>query len=258
MQTPELTIILPNYKTPELTKLCLGAIRRHTDLERIRLIAVDNDSADESLEYLRSQDWITLVERKTDGESAPLMHSRALDLAMTMVDTPFVLVMHTDTIILRKGWMDFLLNKVKASPDTAGTGSWKLESISPLKAFFKRLETAARRMIGRKILDREHYFRSHCALYRTAAVRKTAGFDDGSTAGESLFRTLREKGYKLPFIQSEELSRYMCHLNHATMILNPQGKGHKTSSAGMKKKLDRKLKNLIKDIQKQEKGNRDA
>ncbi len=245
MRNPELTIILPNYKTPELTPLCLAAIRRHTDLERIRLIAVDNDSADESLEYLKTQtDWLTLLERKTEGESAPVMHSRALDLAMTKVETPFVIVIHTDTIMLNSGWLDFMLDKVKADPMVAGTGSWKLENMPPVKAFFKRIETAFRRMIGKKILDREHYFRSHCALYRTDAVRKTNGFSDGDTAGASLFRDLHSAGYKLPFIQSEELSRYMCHLNHATMILNPHGKGHKTSSPGMKKRLEKKLAEL--------------
>ena len=47
MQT---TILIPNYKTPDLTKLCLRTLRRLTDLSRTRVVVVDNDSADESLE----------------------------------------------------------------------------------------------------------------------------------------------------------------------------------------------------------------
>ena len=49
----EVTIIIPNYKTPELTRLCLRSIRKFTDRSKIKVLAVDNDSADESLEYLR-------------------------------------------------------------------------------------------------------------------------------------------------------------------------------------------------------------
>lgn len=48
MQKPEVTIIIPNYRTVDLTKLCLRSLRRHTNLERVRVIVVDNDSQDAS------------------------------------------------------------------------------------------------------------------------------------------------------------------------------------------------------------------
>ena len=234
----EVTIIIPNYKTPELTRLCLRSLRKYTDLAKARILVIDNDSADDSLEYLRRLKWITLLERKTHNESGPAMHSKALDEAFEHVDTPYVLVIHTDTIVLRDDWLDFLLERVKADENIAGVGSWKLESVSPVKLFFKRIETAVRRLMGRKILDREHYFRSHCALYKSSAVRETRGFGDGDSAGVSMFRILREKNYALPFISSEDLCRYMAHLNHATMIINPQGEGgHKTSKESARTKL---------------------
>lgn len=53
MSTPEVTVIIANYKTPELTRLCLRLLRMHTAPERYKVIVVDNDSQDESLEYLR-------------------------------------------------------------------------------------------------------------------------------------------------------------------------------------------------------------
>ena len=46
-----LTILLPNYKTPELTRLCLRSLRKYPDCSRIKVIAVDNASGDESVEY---------------------------------------------------------------------------------------------------------------------------------------------------------------------------------------------------------------
>ena len=39
----------------------------------------------------------------------------------------------------------------------------------------------------------------------------------------------------------KELSRYMAHLNHATMILNPELRGRKTTSASAFRKLGDKL-----------------
>ncbi len=247
MPNAEVTVIVPNYKTPELTKLCLRSLRKYTDSSKIKVIAIDNASNDESLDYLRSLPWITLIERDPGNEAAAEMHARALDQAMECVDTPYVLVIHTDTIVVHEQWLDFLLKRIKQNENIAAVGSWKLETIHPVKAFFKRIETGIRRLLGRKILDREHYFRSHCALYKSDAVRESRGFYDGNSAGISLFNILKEKNYELPFIQSEELCKYMLHLNHATLILNPAGKGHKTSQPSMRKKLEKKIRSLHAD-----------
>ncbi len=233
------TIIIPNYKTPELTKLCLRSLRKHTDLGRARVIAVDNDSADASLEYLRSLKWITLVERKTGSESGPEMHSRALDEALKLVDTPFFLVMHTDTIVVSDGWLEYLLGAFDGHPKLAGVGSWKLEKCSRLKYFGQRLEDLLRRMLRRRRRHspEERYLRSHCAVYRTELVRRlTRGFYDGATAGHSIHRMLVASGYEMRFLESFKLSAYIRHLNHATMILNPSGDG-RTSRASSRKKL---------------------
>ena len=56
------TICIVNYKTEELTRLCLRSIRKFTEAP-YQVVVVDNDSNDSSLEYLRSLDWITLIER---------------------------------------------------------------------------------------------------------------------------------------------------------------------------------------------------
>ena len=242
------TIIIPNYKTLELTKLCLRSLRKYTDCSRIKVLVVDNNSNDESVEYLRKLKWITLLERDTTGENGPQMHAKALDMAMEHVDTEYVMVIHTDTIVLNSSWLDFMLGKIQRNDNIAAVGSWKLEHVPALKAFFKRWETAIRRMLGRKVLDREHYFRSHCALYKSSVVRESRGFYDGESAGISLFNILREKGYELPFIESEELCRYMAHLNHATMILNPREGDRKTAKASAGRKLKSKLRALNPEV----------
>lgn len=238
----QITIIIPNYKTPQLTKLCLRSLRRFTDLGRARVVVIDNDSADESLEYLRQVEWITLLERKTVGESGPQMHARALDEALAVVDTPFFAVMHTDTIVCDPKWLDFLLGQFEDAPRLAGVGSWKLETCSRLKMFGQRIENFVRKIfLRRRRAPEERYLRSHCAVYRTAPVREfTRGFDDGETAGKSLHRMLVGAGFEMRFLDPSELGRFVLHLNHATMILNPCGSG-RTSRPSSRRKLAEKL-----------------
>jgi len=238
------TIIIPNYKTPFLTRLCLRALRSCTDLDQTRVIVVDNDSADESLEYLRQVEWITLLERKTAGESGPQMHARALDAALAQVDTPFFAVMHTDTIVKDPKWLEFLLGKFDGAPKLAGVGSWKLEHVTRAKMIGQKIEDFFRETFtSRRHAPEERYLRSHCAVYRTEPVKTlTRGFDDNETAGKSLHRMLVAAGFEMRFLESAELSRFVDHLNHATMILNPSGSG-RTSKASSRRKLDDKLDN---------------
>lgn len=246
MQKPEVTIIVPNYKTADLTRLCLRSLRRHTNLERIRVIAVDNDSRDASTEYLRSVEWIKLIERPpVSGESGPQMHARALDLALAEVDTPYFMVIHTDTIVINDLWLDFLINRLIASPKIAGIGSWKLETVSKWKSFGKTLETFIRKMLGRKTKKETRYLRSHCALYRTDAVREIGQpFCDDDTAGKSLHLALVAAGYDMLFISSAELMKFIRHLNHATMILNPSRNDRKTSKPAARRRIEHELESL--------------
>ncbi len=220
-----LTVLLPNYKTPELTKLCLRALRKNSDFSRMRILAVDNASGDESVQYLRSLPWIELIERtpsEVEKLPPPEMHSTALDLALSRVETEFVISLHTDTILLRPDWQDYLMKKISRSEKVAGVGSWKLEQVSPLKQTFKRAEDHLRGVFGRGRKE-FRFLRSHCALYRTELLRKhTRGFGDGECAGSSIHRCLLSAGYELDFLPVGELSRYMVHLNHATLILNPE------------------------------------
>ena len=64
MSEPQLTVIIPNYKTPELTKICLRLLRKYSTPDQLKVIVIDNASADSSIEYLRQLKWIKLIERQ--------------------------------------------------------------------------------------------------------------------------------------------------------------------------------------------------
>ncbi len=246
MQDKEVTILVPNFRTPDITKICFRLLRRHTDPARAHVIAIDNDSGDASVEYLRTLKWIELIERKIDDDPRPgLSHSRALDLALERVRTPYVLSIHTDTFVRRPDWLDVLLAPFRADENVAGVGSWKLESKTRLQLFGRALEQAWKvgmyRLTGRKSwrdvrFDPSlHYLRSHCAMYRTDVIRALGtGFSDGdAVAGSVMHKKMVEAGYNMIFLSSEELGSYVDHLNHATMVLNPElGSGPRSVRSG--------------------------
>ena len=60
---PIITIVIPQYKTFQVTQLCLRALKKFSTLN-IEVIVVDNNSADESLAYLEKNKWIKLISNK--------------------------------------------------------------------------------------------------------------------------------------------------------------------------------------------------
>jgi len=254
---PILTILIPHYKTLSLLKLCLQYLKKYTDLNKVKVIIIDNNSMDGTVELLQTVKWITLIVRKTDHQEEPgVMHAKALDLGLEKVDTPYVLSIHTDTIVINGNWLDFLLKKIEKSNNIAGVGSWKLEQVSSFKRIGKYFEQFFQRkilfpIIGEKnhliegVGDNYYYLRSHCALYRTELIKKyTNGFYEGEVigkAGRILHKKLIDAGFEMIFLPSRVLINYIQHLNHATMILHPELGCRKT---GGKKSYNRIMKEM--------------
>jgi hypothetical protein len=257
---PLVTVLIPNYKTLELTQLCLRLLRKHTNPTLARFIVIDNDSQDKSLDYLRTLKWIDLIERPSiPGESPALSHARALDLGLARVTTPYVLSIHTDTLVKHSKWLEFLLEKIAKNPQIAGVGSWKLESKSWLKRSLKIIEQQLQLLYYRLLGKTSHtiagqgknyyYLRSHCALYRMDLIQKfSLGFASvEEVAGKRLHKELVDKGYQMIFLPSEQLGQYIDHINHATMVLNPElGARQKTIRQGQRR-LAQRLKAVLAD-----------
>jgi len=249
--TPEqkrVTILLPNYKTPVLTKLCVRLLRKYTPADLYHLIAIDNHSQDESSEYLKSLPFCEFIECKPSPEDGTaLSHSLALDAGLARVTTPYVLSIHTDTLVNHPQWLPYLIDKIEQAPDIAGVGSWKMEQKTPMQKILKSAEGLWQRfyypLIGKQnhrvvgMGDNAPYLRSHCALYRTVLLKEHhLSFADGVVAGKGLHKKLIDLNYRMNFLPTPELSQYLNHINHATIILNPAlGGRKKTITKGLKR-----------------------
>lgn len=254
------TILVPNYKTPDLTRICLRLLRKHTDPGKARVIVIDNDSADASLDYLRGLGWIQLIERPAAADDTPaLSHARALDLALAQVTTPYVLSIHTDTFVRRADWLDVLLAPFAQDSRLAGVGSWKLESKTALQRVGRRLEQAwkmawykvsgQRTYRAERFDDSLHYLRSHCAMYRMDVIRELGtGFaDEQGVAGSVMHRKMVAAGYRMLFLESEQLGQCVDHVNHATMVLNPELGSSAANVRSGRKRVGAKLRGIDAD-----------
>jgi hypothetical protein len=60
--------------------------------------------------------------------------------------------------------------------------------------------------------------------------------DAEETAGKVMHKKLIDSGYHMLFLPSETLGLYIDHINHATMVLNPElGAREKTIQQGQKR-----------------------
>jgi hypothetical protein len=222
----KVTICVVNYRTLDFTRLCLRSIRKFPHYPH-EVIVVDNASGDESLEYLRSLDWIKLIERKgCDDDSGGTAHGRAIDVGFEQCQTEYFMSMHSDTFVLHDGWLGELMSCFEKEPAVTCLGSGKLElrpgwqlwlkQATDFKAHIRKL-TGSYGENGRY----RYYNRTICSVYRTEILREEGfkflmGRKKGYAPGKQLYYDLVDNGYETVEMPPSKMSKFVTHLAHAT------------------------------------------
>ncbi|MDP6381424.1 MAG: glycosyltransferase family 2 protein [Phycisphaerae bacterium] len=245
------SIVIPHYRTEELVRLCLRAIRSFTDFP-CETIVVDNNSADGSLDYLRGVRWIRLVERGDEVESAsPLAHGAAMDIGAAAARGKYLLSFHTDTIVKKPGWLEQLVCRLEAVHKGAALGCGKLETGEFYKALKSLWDThwmrrGLRRLFGMsenpRYRQREFYPNSYCALYDLTVLRDlNLSFmpTEIYTAGEKLYHDLIGRGYAGVELTVKQMAEYVHHISHATSHLAGGSHKHWRAHGKFRRALER-------------------
>jgi glycosyltransferase involved in cell wall biosynthesis len=246
------TICVVNYKTPDFTKLCLRSIRKLTSYP-YETIVIDNNSQDESLEYLKSLKWISLIERalEPDEPGGGYAHAAALNLGLANCNTEFFVSMHSDTIVQKAGWLTELIGYFENDENIACVGSGKIEMTPKWRVFLKK--TTDLRTFKRKLLREpdpigryRYYNRTICCLYRTDILRREnlsflTDRDKGLTGGKKLYFELVDRGHKTIELPPSIMGNYIVHLAHATQAVNP-------NEFTLRKKTVRKCNRLVNKV----------
>ena len=227
------TICIANYKTLDFTRLCLRSIRKFTKYP-YEVIVVDNNSMDESLEYLKSLKWIRLIEHHTSAEQSVggYAHAAALDLGLQNCNTEFFVSMHSDAFVKKNNWLTELIGYFGNDENIACVGSGKIELTPAWQILLKKATDF--RTFKRKLLREpdpigkfRYYNRTICCLYRTDVLRRenlSFGMDQdkGLTGGKKLYFDLIDRGYKTIELPMAIMGQFVCHLAHTTQVINPQ------------------------------------
>ena len=228
MATPLVSIIIPHFQTPELVQLCLRSIRRHTLDVPYEVIVVDNNSRDgRSLDYLRTVEWVRLIERTKDVSAFVQGHKEAVDIGFAAARAPYLLSFHTDTIPIRNDWLSWHVQQLESNPQIAAVGTYKLEFKSPWSQRLQSWKESVLRWSSRKTEKGDHrpYIRSHCALYRREVLDQLGlryNANPMETAGRDVHFAIERSGYIAKMLSISETMSRVTHLNHGTMVLLPE------------------------------------
>jgi glycosyltransferase involved in cell wall biosynthesis len=236
------SIALVNYKTPEVTKLCLELLHKALDVNKVPVWVVDNDSKDDSLVYLKSLDWIKLIERTpVANEHGFMAHGRALDMILERVDTDYLLLLHTDTLIYDAAVIKRMLEQLSKNQKAAAIGCfeqvnrtrlqtmWRV-AIRAVKYYFRRLKVALGISTRDPRLFYEIYLKSFCTLWNVGIIRQhqMSFAMVERIPGYEMQDRLRELGYDFLSIPPRQMFKYLDHIEAGTVAhVRGLAKNHK-------------------------------
>jgi hypothetical protein len=102
----DITVLVINYRTLDLTERCLSSLRLH--YPQVRLLVTDNGSADESTAYI--QGWCQ-ADPYAQAVLHPhnLHHGPALHHALRAIRTPLAFTLDSDCQVLQGGFLEGML-----------------------------------------------------------------------------------------------------------------------------------------------------
>ena len=231
-KSPEIfSVVIVNYKTAEITKICLDLLHQHLSSDNVPIWVVDNYSADESTEYLRTLDWINLIERSvSEPEAGHIAHGKALDMVLQRVETDYLFLMHTDTFVFDKNIFSLMLNKCIKNRNVVAVGCveqlnrgtvrtfWRFSS-RLFKHHFRRLKIS----MGLKSREpkpyKEVYLKSFCTLWNCKLIKQHGmhfSMDD-RVPGYTLQDRMTELGYVVEMLSPRKIFSYLDHIQAGTV-----------------------------------------
>ncbi|MGE0712025.1 MAG: glycosyltransferase family 2 protein [Planctomycetota bacterium] len=214
------TIVIPNWNTGALLRLCLASIHRHTRYPH-RVVVVDNASDDasrETAERAAAAGLIELIRREDAQHDGAPEHGASLDAGLAVARTPLLFTLDSDAWARREGWLETWVNALGREASHAGASKFPGGRI-------KRLIQWLRREPPR---PEATYVRPCHAIYRVELLRRYGlSFgprqgEDGRwrTTGETIHEELCARGHRAVFIPHAEVERLVGHVRHATIVLN--------------------------------------
>lgn len=109
------SIVILSYNQVEFTKNCLDSIRRNTNAP-YEVIIIDNNSNEETIQYLREQEDIILIENKENKGFAG-----GSNQGMKIASGEYILLLNNDTIVT-KGYLENMIKLLESDSEIGIVG----------------------------------------------------------------------------------------------------------------------------------------
>jgi GT2 family glycosyltransferase len=215
------TIVIPHYKTLELTTLCVRCINRFKRL-KCEVIVIDNNPSDRSVDALRSIPNVRIISNYS-AVSGVEAHKKALALGVESAKTEWVFLFHSDTIPVKTGWDEEALNLIEVNGAVGLTTT--IRSVDPFDSFFSRL--------ARRIREHRTYFyvksgptnrkvMSYFFLVSKKYFSSEQIVNDHGDVAVGLYKALCMQGHIVVLAGRLFLNQYIWHSSNATTLLSGQ------------------------------------
>lgn len=114
----EVSIIIVNYKTPQLCINCINSIEKNSKGFSYEILIIDNNSSDDSIEKLNSsfKKNIQIIESPTNLGTA-----KAYNLGIEKSDGQFIMLLNSDTVLINNA-IYIMLCEIKKDPKIGAVG----------------------------------------------------------------------------------------------------------------------------------------
>lgn len=123
----DVSVIIVNYNTKELTRNCIDSIFQHTSGVKFEIILIDNASTDGSAELFEEDRRIILIKCK-----ANLGFGKANNLGYRYAKGKYIFFLNSDTLLLNNA-ISFFFNKMEMSSNSIGCMGCILQDASSKK-----------------------------------------------------------------------------------------------------------------------------
>jgi len=211
-------IIVVNYRTGPLVVDCLGSLKEQVkELNGGKVIVIDNDSSDSSVEIIQSaitkniwDEWVDIVPLKRNGGFA-YGNNAGINLALSSKEKPdYILLLNPDTVV-RSHAINSLVSFLESHNNVGIVGS-RIENTSGdiestahrFPSYLSEFEDTARlgfitRLLSRYVVSPEILDYPHeCDWLSGAALMlRSAAFEDIGNMDDSFFLYFEEVDYCL-------------------------------------------------------------
>ena len=228
-------VVIVNYRTPELTKACLAALRRERNLvPQLTAVVVDGGSGDNSAADLAAaidnpdyRDWVSFLPLAVNGGFGWANNQAILTLARRAEPPEFIHLLNPDTEV-RQGAVASLAEELRQYSRCGAAGSQLLSLDGAKAASAFRFPSSGREFVGgarSEVLGRlfgigstvvsapdsreVDWVTGASVMFRASALQETGLFDDGFFLyfeEVELMHRLHDKGWTVRHVPSSRVN----------------------------------------------------